>query len=38
MENNTLDSFSDWIVAVDYALGVVMWTLIGRAPMNIFLA
>ena len=38
MENNPLDSFSVWIVAVDYALGVVMWTLIGRAAMSIFLA
>lgn len=26
-----------WAVAVDYALGMVMWTLIGRAAMNVFL-
>jgi len=38
MENNPLDSFPVWIVAVDYLLGIVMWTLIGRVAMNIFLA
>ncbi len=38
MENNPLESFPVWIVAVDYLLGMVMWTLIGRAAMNIFLA
>lgn len=27
-----------WVVAIDYTLGVVMWTLIGRVAMNIFLA
>lgn len=26
-----------WAVIVDYALGVVMWTLIGRFGMRIFL-
>ena len=26
-----------WAIVVDYVLGVVMWTLIGRAAMNIFL-
>ena len=29
--------FPLWIVILDYVLGVVMWTLIGRAAMNIFL-
>ena len=29
--------FPLWIIVLDYALGVVMWTLIGRAAMNIFL-
>ncbi|TCD14990.1 YggT family protein [Oricola cellulosilytica] len=29
--------FPFWIVALDYILGVVMWTLIGRAAMSIFL-
>jgi hypothetical protein len=26
-----------WIVALDYLLGIIMWTLIGRAAMNLFL-
>ncbi len=26
-----------WVIALDYALGLVMWTLIGRCAMNIFL-
>ncbi len=26
-----------WILAIDYVLGVVMWTLIGRFAMGIFL-
>jgi len=26
-----------WVVALDYVLGMVMWTLIGRTAMNIFL-
>ena len=26
-----------WVVAIDYILGVVMWTLIGRFGMRIFL-
>ncbi len=26
-----------WVVAVDYLLGVIMWTLVGRAAMNLFL-
>ena len=25
-----------WVLAVDYALGLVMWTLIGRSAMNLF--
>ena len=25
-----------WAIVLDYALGTVMWTLIGRAFMNIF--
>jgi len=32
-----LDPFPIWILAIDYVLGVVMWTLIGRFGMNIFL-
>jgi hypothetical protein len=26
-----------WVVAIDYVLGMIMWTLIGRVAMNIFL-
>jgi uncharacterized protein YggT (Ycf19 family) len=26
-----------WAIVLDYALGMVMWTLIGRAGMNLFL-
>lgn len=26
-----------WAIVVDYVLGVVMWTLIGRSAMSIFL-
>ena len=26
-----------WVLILDYALGMVMWTLIGRFAMNIFL-
>ena len=25
-----------WILALDYILGIIMWTLIGRSAMNIF--
>ena len=25
-----------WIIVLDYILGTIMWTLIGRAAMNIF--
>ena len=27
-----------WVLALDYALGAVMWTLIGRAALSLFLA
>ena len=30
-------AFPLWVLALDYLLGVVMWTLIGRAAMNVFL-
>ncbi|WP_422368480.1 hypothetical protein [Pelagibius sp.] len=26
-----------WVLALDYVLGVIMWTLIGRVAMNLFL-
>lgn len=29
--------FPIWVIAIDYILGVVMWTLIGRTAMNVFL-
>jgi hypothetical protein len=33
----TLGIFPLWVIVLDYALGMVMWTLIGRAAMNLFL-
>ena len=29
-------AFPIWGLVVDYALGLVMWTLIGRSAMNLF--
>ena len=29
--------FPLWVIVIDYVLGVVMWTLIARAAMNVFL-
>ncbi|MCP5151823.1 MAG: hypothetical protein H6983_09340 [Ectothiorhodospiraceae bacterium] len=31
------DPFPLWVIVVDYALGMVMWTLIGRFAMGLFL-
>lgn len=31
------DMFPIWILVIDYILGIVMWTLIGRTAMNVFL-
>ncbi len=31
------EAFPIWIIALDYVLGMVMWTLIGRAGMSFFL-
>ena len=31
------DAFPPWVLAIDYLLGMVMWTLIGRFGMGIFL-
>ncbi len=31
------EAFPIWVIVIDYALGTVMWTLIGRAGMSIFL-
>jgi hypothetical protein len=33
----TFEAFPVWVIAVDYLLGMVMWTLVGRAAMNLFL-
>jgi uncharacterized protein YggT (Ycf19 family) len=32
-----IDGLPFWVVAIDYVLGVIMWTLIGRFGMAIFL-
>ena len=32
-----LSIFPIWVIVIDYVLGVIMWTLVGRAAMNIFL-
>lgn len=31
------DPFPLWVLVLDYVLGTVMWTLLGRTAMNIFL-
>ena len=31
-------AFPLWVIVIDYVLGTVMWTLIGRFGMNLFLA
>lgn len=31
------ESFPLWVVVIDYILGMVMWTLIGRFGMQLFL-
>ena len=35
--SDTVAAFPIWVIVVDYALGMVMWTLIGRSAMNLFL-
>ncbi len=32
-----LAAFPLWVIVVDYVLGMIMWTLIGRSAMNLFL-
>ena len=32
-----IDAFPLWVIVIDYVLGMVMWTLIGRTGMSIFL-
>ena len=31
------DGFPIWVLAIDYILGTIMWTLIGRFGMGLFL-
>ena len=35
--NDAAAIFPIWILAIDYVLGLVMWTLVGRVAMNFFL-
>jgi uncharacterized protein YggT (Ycf19 family) len=30
-------AFPIWVIVLDYVLGAMMWTLIGRSAMNLFL-
>lgn len=32
-----MSAFPIWVLVLDYALGIIMWTLIGRTAMNFFL-
>ena len=32
-----VSAFPLWLLLLDYALGAIMWTLIGRVAMNLFL-
>ncbi len=32
-----VEGFPIWVIVVDYVLGMVMWTLIGRFGMGLFL-
>ena len=32
-----LGAFPLWVIVIDYLLGMIMWTLIGRFGMNLFL-
>jgi len=31
------DAFPIWVIVIDYVFGAIMWTLIGRTGMNVFL-
>ena len=33
-----LEIHPPWVLAIDYILGLIMWTLIGRSAMNFFLS
>ncbi|MBT5414838.1 MAG: hypothetical protein HOH66_02710 [Rhodospirillaceae bacterium] len=32
-----MGAFPLWVIVLDYVMGAIMWTLIGRAAMNLFL-
>lgn len=32
-----LDAFPIWVIVIDYVFGMIMWTLIGRFGMSLFL-
>ena len=34
---DTVAAFPIWVLVIDYILGMIMWTLIGRSAMNLFL-
>ena len=34
---DTLQAFPIWVLIIDYILGMIMWTLVGRSAMNVFL-
>ncbi len=33
----TIAAFPLWVLVIDYVLGMIMWTLVGRFGMNLFL-
>ena len=33
-----MSAFPIWVIILDYVLGAIMWTLIGRSAMNLFLS
>ena len=37
MADPMLQAFPIWVLVIDYCLGMVMWTLIGRFGMSLFL-
>ncbi len=34
---DTFSAFPLWVLLIDYVMGLIMWTLIGRSAMNLFL-
>lgn len=37
MDTAPLAAIPTWVLVLDYLLGMIMWTLVGRAAMNVFL-